>query len=149
MNVLIHALKYHHHLAIADFFAARMAKQIRRLNIDYLVPVPLHPQRLCERGFNQAALIAQGINRRLGIPIVYRALLRDQATHTQTGLNWQARAKNLQGAFSCNAHLECQRIMLIDDVMTSGATAQACAEVLKQHAVHEVHLAVAARVVLP
>lgn len=95
-----------------------------------LVPVPLHPRRLRERGYNQSALLARRAAERTGVPVV-EALIRTRATAHQVGLDATSRATNVAGAFALAKgypHLQGRRVLLIDDVRTSGATLGACAE---------------------
>ena len=115
---------------------------------DWLVPVPLHPSRRRERGFNQAADLA----RYLGLPIC-DALVRIRETRTQTDLPAAARHRNVCGAFAlaprAAARVSERVIVLVDDVSTTGATLEACALVLKAAEAKEVRALTAARVVLP
>jgi ComF family protein len=116
---------------------------------DCVVPVPLHPSRQRQRGFNQAADLA----RHLGLPL-QAALRRTRATATQTALPAAQRHRNVRGAFALaapphnRADLEGRVVVLVDDVRTTGATLEACARVLKEEAgVREVRALTAARVV--
>jgi ComF family protein len=115
---------------------------------DAVVPVPLHWRKQWQRGFNQSDLLARAIARRRGLPIV-RALARTQFTKTQAGLSNTERRKNVATAFRCRQAAETLaglRVLLIDDVMTTGATAAACARALKRAGVAKVVLATIARV---
>lgn len=100
--------------------------------VELVVPVPLHPRRVVERGFDQAALLGAPIARRLGIAHEPRALLRTRATPPQASLDQSARAANVANAFSCSAKrlVVGRRVLLVDDVRTTGATLSACAEAL-------------------
>ena len=112
-----------------------------------VVPVPLHPSRRRQRGFNQAADLA----RHLGVP-VQPALRRVRATATQTGLPAAQRNRNVRGAFAAAGvarELSGRAVVLIDDVSTTGATLEACARALKEAGVAEVRALTAARVVTP
>jgi ComF family protein len=116
--------------------------------VDLVVPVPLHPRRLVERGFDQAALLGAPIARRLGIEHAPRALLRTRATPPQASLDRAARASNVARAFRCSAprNVAGRRVLLVDDVRTTGATLSACAEALSAAGVAEVRtLVLAAR----
>jgi len=101
--------------------------------VDLVVPVPLHPRRLVERGFDQAALLGAPIARRLGIEHAPRALLRTRATPPQASLDRTARSANVAQAFRCSAprRIVGRRVLLVDDVRTTGATLSACAEALR------------------
>jgi ComF family protein len=113
-----------------------------------VIPVPLSPSRLVERGFNQAALIARPIARRLEAPFLPLALARTRDTPRQTTLDREARARNVAGAFRVRrAEAVCNRaVLLIDDVRTTGATLDACTHALKSAGAGEVAHAVVARV---
>jgi ComF family protein len=113
-------------------------------HFDCIVPVPLYWRRRLQRGFNQAELLAGGLSRSTGIPVV-RALRRAQATPTQAGLSNSARRRNVSGAFRSRS-VAGQRILLIDDVMTTGSTATACALALKRAGAKRVALLTVARV---
>jgi ComF family protein len=99
-----------------------------------LVPVPLHPARLAERGYNQAALLARELSQLTGHPLAARALLRHTNTVQQSQLGRQARLLNLQGQFSARYSLSGKQVILIDDVLTTGATTQACAAAVQSAA---------------
>ncbi len=142
---LIHALKYGHQLALADWFGQRLASVLANHDFTAVVPLPLHPQRLRERGFNQSAEIARTIAGQLQLPFARELLQRQRATAAQAGLDRKARQRNVRGAFACHADCSGQRILLVDDVLTSGATADEAARSLIQHGAREVHVAVVAR----
>ena len=103
---------------------------------DLLMPVPLHRWRLWRRRYNQAALLANRIARRVGKPCHHHGLLRIRATASQVGLDAKRRARNVRGAFAVLPALEPEvsgrRVLLIDDVLTTGATSNACAQALLQ-----------------
>jgi len=97
--------------------------------VDVIVPVPLHPQRLRERGYNQSALLARELARHTGLPVAEGTLLRTTPTPPQVGLHAAERAQNVRGAFRCHDdRLNGMRVLLVDDVFTTGATLRACAE---------------------
>jgi ComF family protein len=116
-------------------------------HFDAVTPVPLHWRKQWQRGFNQSDLLARAVARRRGIPVV-RALGRMRFTQTQAGLSNTERRKNVAAAFRCRSAktLAGKRILLIDDVMTTGSTAAACARALKQAGAARVVLATVARV---
>ena len=103
-----------------------------RADAESLVPVPLHPGRLAERGFNQAALIAAALSGILDLPVQAMALRRNTYTASQASLPRSARLANVHGRFSARGHLAGQRVVLVDDVLTTGATALACIEALHE-----------------
>lgn len=142
---LIHAFKYGHQLALAGWFGKRLAQALAGLPVDRIVAMPLHPSRLRERGFNQAAEIARWLEKPLRTVVDRNCLSRRLATSPQASLPLQARHGNVRGAFECHVDLQGQHILLVDDVMTSGATADECARVLILHGAARVDIAVVAR----
>jgi ComF family protein len=128
---LIHLYKY----ARIRTLARPLADLLRRglpldEHFDTIVPVPLHWLRQWKRGFNQSELLARALSRRSGIPVL-NALKRSRSTKAQAGLSNHARRQNVAKAFRARP-VEGRRILLIDDVMTTGATATACAQALKR-----------------
>jgi ComF family protein len=118
---------------------------------DALVPVPLHWRRHWARRFNQSALLSEIVAETSGVPVAYRALKRVKATPQQVGLSQSARAQNVQGAFRVppdgKADVAGRRLILVDDVLTSGATMDACARALLRAGAAQVDALVFARVV--
>jgi ComF family protein len=112
---------------------------------DAVTPVPLHWRRYWERGFNQAAQLARGIAQRRGLRFT-RLLSRSRSTGSQASLSNSARRANIAGAFRVRGNVQGLRILLVDDVMTTGATAGACANVLKRAGAKSVTLLTLARV---
>lgn len=112
---------------------------------DLLVPVPLHPHRLAERTYNQALLIAREVGRRRKLPVDPQLLVRIRTTAPQAGLTAKERQSNLLGAFALTRPLSGERILLIDDVMTTGSTARSCAATLRGGGAGDVAVAVLAR----
>ncbi len=118
-------------------------------NIDILIPVPLHPRRLRERGFNQSLLLARVISRLKKIPLACHLLERVRYTPPQTQLSGSEREKNVRGAFCLrsNHFLAEKTVLLIDDVFTSGATVNECTRVLKEAGAREVQVLTLARAI--
>ncbi|MDR0717507.1 MAG: ComF family protein [Azoarcus sp.] len=143
LDVLMQALKYRHHLPLARFFAREMARAPLP-PVDLIVPMPLHPRRLRARGFNQAVELARPLARALAAPLALGAASRVRDTVSQTSLDRAARLTNLRGAFACR-RLDGQRIAVIDDVMTTGASLEALARCLKTAGATAVYNLVAAR----
>jgi len=143
---LVQALKYRARLALSGFFARSLASRPLP-EVDLIVPMPLHPKRLAERGFNQALEIARGFARHLGRPIEPRGVLRVKDTPPQTGLPYEERAKNVRGAFLCKLDLSGASVAVLDDVMTTGATLNELARALKRAGATRVENFVIARTV--
>lgn len=142
---LIQALKFGHRLSLAKWLAGGLSVQLSARDYDCLIPLPLHPLRLAERGFNQSGEIARALARRLQLPLALDKLQRTRATASQMTLPLKARQANVKGAFECRTDLRGQRVLLIDDVMTSGATLHEAARTLQMHGAGDIQIAVAAR----
>ena len=149
LRKLIHLYKYGKIRTLARPLSGLLAQALPRDEaFDATVPVPLYWRRRLQRGFNQAELLARGLASRTGIPVVM-ALRRVRATPTQAGLSNSARRQNVAQAFrsrSASRNVQGKRILLIDDVMTTGATAASCALALKQAGARRVALLTVARV---
>jgi ComF family protein len=149
---LVHALKYGDRLDVAPTLAGWMAQAGHELlgEADALVPVPLHWRRLWARRFNQSAVLANCLSATAQVP-VSTALKRARATPQQVGLSKTERAQNVQGAFrvpaAAKAEVSGRRLVLVDDVLTSGATLDACARALLRAGASQVDVLVFARVV--
>jgi ComF family protein len=136
--------------------AARLAEEIlatgptRGLLVPgaVLVPVPLHPRRRRERGYNQCELLAEEVCRRAGVEVARGVLVRRKDTSPQAGLSAAARRRNVEGAFAVRqrGRLAGRPVVLLDDVWTTGATARSCARILKEAGATEVRLLSVARV---
>lgn len=131
----IHIYKYKPLRALGKPLADWMAKQIRLVHhMDIVMPVPLHRSRLRQRGFNQSLLLAYGITEHFSLSIVYDNLIRTRPTRPQVELSADERAKNVRGAFALRhpGDVFDKRILLVDDVFTTGSTLNECAKVLKE-----------------
>jgi ComF family protein len=150
---LVHAFKYGDRLDLAPTMGRWMAAAGRPLlgDADAIVPVPLHWRRQWTRRFNQSALLAEVIAAASGIPVTHDALKRVKATPQQVGLSQSARSLNVQGAFQVPSHGKAavlgRRLLLVDDVLTSGATMDACARALLRAGATQVDALAFARVV--
>jgi ComF family protein len=151
---LVHRLKFSDRLDMAGPMGRWMARAGTGLtaDADALVPVPLHPLRFWRRRYNQSALLAQEVSRRCGVPVRLDWLARVKPTRPQVGLTRAERADNLQGSFRVNegrrAMVAGSRIVLVDDVFTTGATANAAARVLLRAGAASVDVLTFARVTL-
>ena len=141
---VIHRFKYSRALWFENFLAGLLLREaapgLRGQPWDAIVPVPLHPLKEREREFNQSALLARHLSRATEIPCHEKILRRTTATATQTHLKRDARAVNMKNAFAvrAGARLAGQRIVLVDDVFTTGATTNDCARALREAGAAEV-----------
>jgi ComF family protein len=148
---LVLAFKHGRRIALAPMLARMAAARLPELEGEWaVVPVPLHRWRLWRRGFNQSALLAREIARLRGQRLLLDALVRHKPTPALGGLGRSARARALSGAISVHPRRQAQlrgaRIVLVDDVMTSGATTDACVGALKRAGTERVMIACFARV---
>lgn len=143
-------LKYGRKIALARTMSRYMRPLVGELPSDaLLVPVPLHRRRLWSRGFNQSAIVARELSRRTGIPVAVDALRRTRATPPLKGMGMRQRRRTVAGAFRSTMELRGQTVILVDDVLTTGSTANACARVLKRAGAGRVDLVSWARVIRP
>lgn len=151
LRELIHLYKYGRVRTLARPLGGLLVRALARdEQYDMVTAVPLHWRRRWQRGFNQAGLLAREVARHSGIPFA-RALRRVRSTRAQAGLSNTARRRNMVSAFACrrgmrNGRLGGRRVLLIDDVMTTGSTAAACARTLKSAGAARVALLTVARV---
>jgi competence protein ComFC len=148
---VVHEFKYRNqvhlrHLVARWLCAALEDERLRGRQFDVVVPVPLHPARQRERGFNQAALLAALLTRQVPVPVKLM-LKRVRYTRTQTAFDRSERMENLRGAFRLRRKMDVRglRVLLVDDVLTTGATLSECARVLRKAGAASIHAATAAR----
>lgn len=145
----VHALKFEGRRALARPLAALVVEQCGPglpAGVDALVPVPLARAREAERGFNQAALIADGVGQALRLPRPRRWLVRTRGTPPQTELSAAERRANVRGAFAASGAAAGRHVLLVDDVLTTGATAGECARALRSAGAVRVGVLAVARV---
>ena len=140
-------IKYENKREYLDFYgnamAARHGRAILDMRVDAIVPVPVHPSRRRRRGFNQAEILAEIIGKKLGIPVETKLLFRTRKTLPQKELTAAERLKNLSGAFCMGKVPDgVKSVLLVDDIYTTGSTAEACSRVLRHAGVEHVYVAV-------
>lgn len=146
---MITGLKFNDRLVNAVLMGKLLAESMEEENIappDALLPVPLHRQRLRERGFNQALELARPLAKAWQIPVLANVIKRTRATQAQMELPAKQRYKNIRGAFTCADELAIKRVGIVDDVVTTGSTVNELARVLKRHGVEQVDVFAIARV---
>ncbi len=135
---LIHQLKYKNNTAIGFYMGEMMGKSLlnsnRFNNIDYLIPLPLYPDKERKRGYNQAAIICNGMSAVMNVPVFNGNVLRQRFTETQTRKHRTERWENVAGSFTIKypESLKGKSVLLVDDVITTGATLEACGSVIMQ-----------------
>ena len=143
---LIHHLKYSEMTAIGVELGKELGNvlspMLGAVSITGIVPVPLHPLKLRERGYNQSEYICRGIRATTGLPVVPNLLMRVRHTRTQTRLNTQERMENVAKAFELNSRFASlvpgSTFLIVDDIITTGATSNECARVLKHHGAEKI-----------
>ena len=140
---IVTQLKYHQQLSHARLIALLMLETLKtqRTNLpNLLIPVPLHPKRYRERGFNQALEIARHLSKPLNIELAYSDCVRSRDTPHQTRLDAKQRQQNLDQAFSVRPTLSVESVAILDDVFTTGSTANSLAKALKDQGVLRVEI---------
>ena len=151
MKKSISDFKYNSRKEYADFYIDEFIKyyesEILIMSPDILVPIPIHKSKLIDRGYNQAEILCNGLSNKLGVPTLANLLLRDKKTLPQKQLNDKERFKNLQKAFSFNVKAmekygkSIKKVLLVDDIYTTGSTIEACTRILIDNGVNEVYFA--------
>lgn len=144
MQRAVQNFKYNGVLSCGDYFADEMVAEygtwLKALSPDAIIPVPIHPKRMRYRGFNQAMYLAERIGEHTGIKVVSDYLIRTEDTKPQKELDNKDRFSNLKKGFSvtCSNSTQYNKVVLIDDIYTTGATLEACAHVLKQAGISQI-----------
>ena len=144
---VIHDLKYNGKFSVGIFLgellAAAVNDKIQEWKIDLIIPIPLHHLKRAERGYNQSDFIARGMKKILHVPVRSRLAKRVRFTETQTNLNLIERKENMQGAFAFSGKklLQNKNVLLVDDVITTGATTSECARTLLEGGAANVYAA--------
>lgn len=144
---IIHSLKYNQRFLVGKFLGKKLGDSIKSIlnewSIDIIVPVPLHHLKKAERGYNQSFYIAKGISETAKLPINNRIIKRKKFTQSQTTMNLIERQDNINGAFKIKngEKLSGKNVLLIDDVITTGATTSECGKVLLDRGVNKIYAA--------
>ena len=146
LSHLVMALKYQRRLSLVPVLAGALAEHVAQcaVEVDALLPVPLHASKLRQRGFNQALELARPLARQFGLPIMPQ-LERHRATEAQSSLHADARQKNVRDAFRIKQPFDYQRVAIVDDVMTTGSTVNEIAKLLTVAGVEEIQVWCVAR----
>lgn len=148
LDHLIGNLKFHGRLSHGRLLAELLGRYLQQRQEQLpqlIIPVPLHPSRLRERGFNQALELAQPIGRLLNIPVASTLCIRNRATAPQLGLDRKARRRNVRGAFELRGELTAEHVVLVDDVVTTGNTVNELAIQLRRHGAKQIEVWAVAR----
>lgn len=140
----IYRFKYHNRREYAKYYGEsicyRFADEIKRLGIEAIIPVPIHRKKQLERGYNQAELIARVIGNEMKLPVVSDLLIRQKYTKPQKELSNSERGKNLENAFIVTENVvKCKKVLLVDDIYTTGSTVDACSKVLLEAGAESVY----------
>ncbi len=143
---LVHAFKYSGNFTAGSLLAASLADRLKTERMpEWIVPMPLHPTRLKERGFNQAAELGRRLSLVTGAELRLDILVKMRDTAPQASLPWRERQANVKGAFACRSAVAGRRIALVDDVMTTGATLREAAKIVRNAGAADISVWVAAR----
>lgn len=141
-------MKYHQRAEYADFFGKSIAffgkEKLQHWKPELILPVPLHPSRARNRGYNQAELIAKAVGKECGIPVDASTLKRNKKTRPQKELSYELRCENLRSAFSVSRKLTAECVLIVDDIFTTGSTMDTISELLAEKGVRRIYGACAA-----
>ncbi|MGH8552931.1 MAG: ComF family protein [Methylococcales bacterium] len=143
VRYLIRSLKFHANYSCARLLGLLMTEHLRSLHAPFpelIVPVPLHPNRLKQRGFNQSIELARGVSARLGVPMPLDRCVRRRDTAPQSGLLSKQRRKNVKGAFEISQPIKQKHVAIFDDVITTGSTVNEMARTLRNHGVEIIEI---------
>ncbi len=142
----IHYMKFHGRRSLARELG-HLLSNLEIPSVEAVIPVPLSKKRLVQRGFNQSYLLASSVSKRLTVPLLDDLLLKTRDTPPQSLLTREERLKNQKGSFKVNSKYKKipQRVVLVDDVVTTGATVNECARILKKEGVNQVYVITLAR----
>lgn len=147
---LVGKFKYSDQTNLLPTFAPWLLRAARELlPVDVVIPVPLHRWRLLKRKYNQSALLAQAVGEELGLPVELLTLQRMRHTKPQVGMKREERLKNVRDAFVVTGNVKGKTVLLVDDVLTTGATLEACSTALLEAGAAEVRVLTLARVIKP
>ncbi|HPX88257.1 MAG TPA: ComF family protein [Methylophilaceae bacterium] len=145
LDALMQQYKYGSALQTAHLFAQLISTHHTMQHVDVIIPMPLHPQRLKERGFNQSLEIAKLLAKQFHVPLDFTSCTRTKYTPPQASLPLKERTKNIKGVFACSVNLAGKRIAIVDDVMTTGASLNELAKTLKKAGAAHVECWIVAR----
>ena len=144
-NAILH-IKWFEDKRVVEFFVKYMldiiAKKYKNTKFDAIIPVPMYKRKQRRKGFNQTELICDELSKQLNVPVLKKALIQYKASQPQHSLTFKERRKNVKGIYKANPiPIEIQRVLLVDDIMTSGATLNECAKVLRIEGVTKIYCA--------
>ena len=145
IDAMMQRYKYGNMLSLSQTFGQLLSEKTALVNVDLIIPMPMHPARLKERGFNQALEIAKILTRNHAEKLDYKSVIRQKLTPPQASLPLKERVKNIKGAFKVNGDFSGKRIAIVDDVMTTGASLNELAKTLKKTGASHVECWVIAR----
>lgn len=144
MRQSVYRFKYDNKREYADFYVTELVRLyggwVERLGVDAVIPIPLHRSKYKIRGFNQAEVLARGIGKKMNLPVLTEVVGRARNTMAQKNLNDKERQENLKNAFKItNNAVQLNKVLLVDDIYTTGSTIDAVARVLRENGVKEVY----------
>ena len=145
LQQIIHSIKYNENfrlgIHLGKLIGEELKDHIEKWDADYFIPVPLHHLKKADRGYNQSYYLSKGISTITGIPVNRKTVKRKRYTVSQTSLNLSERKSNMENAFSIrkNSNISGKKIVLVDDVITTGATISECARILKDNGADKIY----------